>query len=306
MRPAIRAPGGRPGLRGPALLDAVDHELQRADRLRRVDRGLRAVPVEDLAAGGEQELEEVTRQALVRGALVDDAAVLAGLLVDGLPGRRDRLDLLRVVVEEAGVGRLGNGPVLVLEVDRLERCADELGLARRDDLRHVVDQLLRRELGRPDHVGREDVAVAGLGLLALDELLALRVGRGRELEQLHGDAGVLGVVRLPPRVSVAGGVLALTVRDGALGAVGEVRVEDLGAGGGVRSAAGGGPTTTAAAATAAAAAVSAATRGDGERAQRDRDCRAQTKATSHATPPPGTYICSGCNRFQNGDRRTRY
>src|SRR3954471_3019399 len=280
---------GRHGLRGRALLDAVDHELQRADRLRRVDRGLRAVPVEDLAAGGEQELEEVTRQALVRGALVDDAALLGGLLVDGLPGLRDRLDLLRVVVEEPGVRRLGDAEVLALEVDGLERRVDELRLARLDDLRHVVDPLLRRELRRPDHVGREDVAVAGLRLLALDELLALGVGRGRELEQLDSDAGVLGVVRLHPRVGVAGGVLALTVRDGALGAVGEVRVEDLRAGGGVAAGAGGtaSAATTAAAAT---AAVTAATGGNDKGAQRDRNCRAQTKATSHATPPPGTYI----------------
>src|SRR4051794_20379734 len=293
---------GRHGLRGRALLDAVDHELQRADRLRRVDRGLRAVPVEDLAAGGEQELEEVTRQALVRGALVDDAALLGGLLVDGLPGLRDRLDLLGVVVEEPGVSRLGDAEVLVLEVDRLERRADELGLAALDDGRHVVDPLLRRELRRPDHVGREDVAVAGLRLLTLDELLALRVGRGRELEQLHGDAGVLGVVRLHPGVGVAGRVLALAVRDRALGAVRGVRVDDLRAGGRLPPAAGSGPAATATAATAAVA--SAAARGDDKRAQRDGYCRAQTKATSHATPPPGTYIARAVTGFRNVTGRT--
>src|SRR3954469_25168279 len=293
----LRLHVGRDRLRRATALDAVDHELQGLHVLRRVERRLLAGRVQDLAAGGEAELEEVTRQALVRRALVDDAAVLGGLLVDGLPRLRDRLDLLRVVVEEAGVGRLGDAEVLVLEVDGLERRADELRLAALDDLRHVVDPLLRRELRRPDHVGREDVAVAGLRLLALDELLALRVGRGRELEQLDGDAGVLGVVRLHPRVGVAGRVLALAVRDRALGAVRGVRVDDLRAGGRLPPAAGSGPAATATAATAAVA--SAAARGDDKRAQRDGYCRAQTKATSHATPPPGTYIARAVTGFRN-------
>ena len=90
-----RPPGGllhvgRDRLRRGAVLDPVDHELQRLEVLRRVDLGLRAVVGEDLAAGRERELEEVDGQALVGGALVGDAVRRGGLLVDVLPGRRRR------------------------------------------------------------------------------------------------------------------------------------------------------------------------------------------------------------------------
>jgi hypothetical protein len=58
-----------------------------------------------------------------------------------------------------------------------------------DERREVVEPLLRRELGGPDDVGVEDVAVAGLRLLALDELVALRVGGSGELDQLGLEVG---------------------------------------------------------------------------------------------------------------------
>ena len=64
-----------------------------------------------------------------------------------------------------------------------------------DVRRQVVEPALRGELRGPDDVRAEDVAVGGLGLLALDELLALGVGRGRELEDLHREALGAGASR---------------------------------------------------------------------------------------------------------------
>ena len=66
--------------------------------------------------------------------------------------------------------------------------ASSRSLMRVDVRREVVEPALGGELRGPDHVGAEDVAVARLGLLALDELLALGVGRRRELEDLHREA----------------------------------------------------------------------------------------------------------------------
>ena len=103
--------------------------------------------------------------------------------------------------------------------------------------RHVVEPLLDRELGRPDHVGVEDVALGGLRLLALDELVALLVRGLRELGHLHGDAGVGGVERLHAGRLGAGRVLAGAERDVPLGALHRRGVDDLGAldrGAGVR------------------------------------------------------------------------
>ena len=71
-----------------------------------------------------------------------------------------------------------------------ERRRDELVLAALDVRRQVLEPFLRGELGGPDHVGLEDVAVGRLGLLALDELLALLVGRLGELDQLGVEARV--------------------------------------------------------------------------------------------------------------------
>ena len=73
---------------------------------------------EDLAAGREGQLEEVAGQALVGRALVDDAALGLGVGVERLPGGRGALDLVVAVVDEAGVGRLRDAEVLVVEVDR--------------------------------------------------------------------------------------------------------------------------------------------------------------------------------------------
>src|SRR3954451_23649077 len=282
---------GRDGLGSGPVLHAVDHELQRLDRLRGVDRGLRAVGVKHLPAGGEHQLEEVAGEPLIGGALVDDAAVLGRLLVHLLPGRRDLLDLVVAVVEEARVRRLRHAKLLVLERNGLKRRLDEVRLAALDVRRHVVQPLLRRKLRGPDDVGGKDVALARLRLLALDELLALGVGGSRELEDLHRDAGVLGVIGLDPRVRVAGSVLAGAIRDLALGALHRVRVDLLDAGGLIRPAARRGPA-------AASAVVTATAGGYDEGAQGEGQCRAQTKATSHATPPPGTYIYVRCNRFQ--------
>src|SRR3954452_5370920 len=285
---------GRDGLGSGPVLHAVDHELQRLDRLRGVDRGLRAVGVKHLPAGGEHQLEEVAGEPLIGGALVDDAAVLGRLLVHLLPGRRDLLDLVVAVVEEARVRRLRHAKLLVLERDGLKRRLDEVRLAALDVRRHVVQPLLRRKLRGPDDVGGKDVALARLRLLALDELLALGIGGSRELEDLHRDAGVLGVIGLDPRVRVAGSVLAGAIRDLALGALHRVRVDLLDAGGLIRPAARLGPAATAAAS----AVVTATAGGYDEGAQGDGQRRAQTKATSHATPPTGTYIYVRCNRFQ--------
>ena len=91
-------------------------------------------------------------------------------------------------------------------------------------------QPCERELRGPDHVGAEDVAVARLGLLALDELVALLVGGGRELDDLRLEAliGELLVEALAPLLGLARRVLAGAVGDGALGALHRLDVDHLG------------------------------------------------------------------------------
>src|SRR3954463_7301485 len=297
----LRLHVGRDRLRSATALDAVDHELQGLHVRRRVERRLLAGRVQDLAAGGEAELEEVTGQALVRRALVDDAALLGGLLVDGLPRRRGGLELVRPVEQERRVARRRHAPVLVGGMHGLERRRDVLRAELADVRRQVVEPLLARELRRPDHVGVEHVAVVALRLLALDELRALLVGGCRELGQdgLVARARVLRVEVLDELVGRTVRVLAGAVVDGALRRTGHrVGVDDLrtvdrdGAAAAAAAAAAG-----AAAAAAAAAATAAAARG-GEHRERHDDCRAQTKATSHATPPPGTYIAQALTGFR--------
>ncbi len=220
----------RDGLLRRAVLDAVDHELQRLEVLRRVERRLLAVLGEDRAACGQRDLHEVAGQALVRGALVDDAVVLGGDLVDLLPGLRHLLDLVGAVVEEARVGLLRHGPGLAVVRGRLERRRDELALTLLHVRRQVQQPLLRRELSRPDDVGVEDVALARLRLLALDELVALLIGGLGELEQLGREALalVLLVEDLDRFLLRAGGVLARAVGDLSLGAVHRGEVDRLG------------------------------------------------------------------------------
>ncbi len=147
------------------------------------------------------------------------------LLVDVLPGGRHLVDLVGPVVDEGGVRVLRRAPDLALVRGRLERGRDEALLDRLHVGREVVQPALRRELGGPDHVGAEDVAVRGLGLLALDELGALLVGRGRELDDLGLEALrlVLLVEAAAPLLGLARRVLAGAVRDGALGALHRVR-----------------------------------------------------------------------------------
>src|SRR3954447_14443302 len=295
----LRLHVGRERLRRATALDAVDHELQGLDVLRRVERRLLAGRVQDLAAGGEAKLEEVTGQALVRRALVDDAALLGGLLVDGLPRRRRGLELVRPVEEERRVARRRHAPVLVRVMHRLERRRDVLRAELADVRGQVVEPLLAGELRGPDHVGVEHVAVVALRLLALDELRALLVGGRRELRQ-HGlvpGARVLRVEVLDELVGRTVRVLAGAVVDRALRRiVHRVGVDDLRAvdrdAAAAAAAAG-----AAAAATTAAAAATAAACGD-EHRERHGDCRAQTKATSHATPPPGTYIAQAVTGFR--------
>ena len=217
------------------------------------------------AAGREGQLEVVAGQALVRRALVDDPALLGGVGIDLLPCRRRRAAaLVGAVVDEGRVAGLGNAPVLVGVVHRLERRGDVLRLLRLDVGGQVVQPLLAGELGRPDHVGAEDVAVVGLGLLALDELGALLVSGRRELGQrgLVALRGEFGVEVLDDRLARARRVLALAVLDRPLGrvvqrlGVDDLRALDLDAAASSRT---GG--ATAAASAAAAAAVAAATGG---------------------------------------------
>src|SRR5919202_3155079 len=294
----LRLHVGRDGLRRGVLLDAVDHELQRLDVRRRVERGLLAARVEHLAARGERELEEVTREALVRRALVDDAALLRGLLVDRLPRRRRALDLVGPVEEERRVAGRRDAPELAGVVDGLERRLDELAAELAHVRREVVEPLLARELRGPDHVGAEDVAVVALRLLALDELRALLVGGRRELGQ-HDLVALRRVLRVEVLDELVRGpvrVLALAVVDGALGrAVERVRVDHLRAGDLHPPTVG----VAGAATTAAAAAASAATAGGDQQGGRDDRCCAQTKATSHATPPPGTWIARAVTGFRS-------
>ena len=222
----------RDAVGGGAVLDAVDHELERLEVLRRVDDRLGAVLVEDLAAGRVGDLEEVAGQALVRRALVDDAVVLGGRGIDLLPRGRHLVDLVGAVVQERRVGLLRHAPRLAVVVHRVERRRDQVALALLGVRRHVEDPLLRRELRRPDHVGVEDVALAGLRLLALDELRALLVGRGGELQHRGVHVGIRLVERLDRGGLVARGVLAEAERHIALGAVHRRRVDRLGAFGG--------------------------------------------------------------------------
>src|SRR5262249_52345055 len=145
-----------------------------------------------------------------------------------LPGRRRLLDLARVVVEEAGVRVERHGLVLAVDLGRVERGRDELALARLDGRRDVAQPALGRKLGGPDDVHAGPVAPGRLGLLALDELGALSVSRGRELEQLGVHARVLLVVELDHLAERAGGVLADAPSDAALGVLGHVRCHGLG------------------------------------------------------------------------------
>ena len=220
---------GGDGLRRPAALDHVGHQLRRLDVLGRVDRRLLAVLGEHGAAGGEGELQPVAGQALVGRALEDDAALLAGLLIGVLPGRRRLVDLVGAVVDEGRVGVLRRAPDLALVGGGLQRRRDEAVLDRLDVGRQVVQPALRGELRGPDHVGAEHVAVGRLGLLALDELRALLVGRGRELDDLGLEAlvGELLVEALAPLLGLAGRVLAGAVGDRALRALHRLDVDDL-------------------------------------------------------------------------------
>ena len=146
----------------------------------------------------------------------------AALVVDLLPGRRHLLDLVGAVVEERRVGLLRHAPALAVVGDRLERRRDELVLARLDVRRHVVEPLLGRELRRPDHVGGEDVALARLGLLALDELGALLVGATSGTRRSLADEALglfFALNSLTDAFGVAGGVLAHAEGDVALGVV---------------------------------------------------------------------------------------
>ena len=78
-------------------------------------------------------------------------------------------------------------------------------------------QFLGGELGGPDHVHAEHVALAGLGAQALDQLRALLVGRLRQLDQLHGDVRVLLLEQVDRRAVGAARVLADAPGDVALG-----------------------------------------------------------------------------------------
>jgi len=196
---AERRPDARED-RGGAALDTVDHELQCLDVLGRVERRRPSVVGQHPPAVGERDLEEVDGEPLVPRSLIDDAGLPACGGVDLLPRPRLLVDLVGAVVEEPGVGLLGHAPVLAVVVRGGERRRDELVLALLDDRREVVEPLLRGELGGPDHVGVEDVAVGRARLLALDELGALLVRRRGKLHEpraqpLVGEA----VVELPQR-----------------------------------------------------------------------------------------------------------
>ena len=156
-------------------------------------------------------------------------SVSAALRVDLLPGLGRCVDLVGAVVEEAGVGLVRDAPHLVLVGGGGERGRDEVVLAALDVRRQVVEPLLDGELGRPDDVGVEDVALGGLRLLARDELVALLVGGLGELDELGGDAVVLGVERLDRLRSWTRSCPCRAERDLALGGVHRGRVDHLGA-----------------------------------------------------------------------------
>jgi hypothetical protein len=110
-----------------------------------------------------------------------------------------------------------HGPVLVLVLRRSERRLDEVALPLVDDRARVLQPALRGELGGPDHVHAEHVALGGLGAQALHELSALLVGRLGKLDELDGDVGVGLLEEVDGGAVRPAGVLADTPGDVALG-----------------------------------------------------------------------------------------
>ena len=155
-----------------------------------------------------EELEEVDRQALVAEALVDDAVVACGLLVERLPVLRRRADLVGAVVDEARVGVERDGPVLALELRGVHRGLDELVAVLRDVVGDVLQPALGGVLRGPDHVHAEHVALGGLGAQALDLKPALLDRVLRQLEELDVGVRVRLVEVVDDRSERAGRVLA--------------------------------------------------------------------------------------------------